>query len=198
VAAGDLTTIANAKAWLNVTTTNDDPLLTRLVSAASQFVQTWMNRQILTAFYSDSYTGSGSNTQALANFPVTAVSSLTIAGQSISASPDGVQTGYICDERFIYLIGAAFASSAFPSAAPNKFPHWPPLGVKVSYTAGFATVPLDIEQAVLELIGLKYSDRSHFGQASKSINGEVVSFITADMPKGVATILGNYKKVVPV
>ncbi len=41
MAAGDLTTIDNVKAWLSppLTTTNDDTLLTRLVTAASQFIQ---------------------------------------------------------------------------------------------------------------------------------------------------------------
>lgn len=200
MATGDLTTVANVKAWMNLpaTISNDDPTLMRLVSAASQFVQTYLNRTIAVSTYTDSYTGSGSDTLALANYPVTGVTSLTIATVPVSQSSDGLQAGYVFDDRFIYLIGNAYASSVFPGAAPNKFPKWPPKGVQIVYSAGFATMPFDIEQATLELIALKYSDRSHFGQASKSINGEVVSFITADMPAGVKTLLNNYRKVVPV
>lgn len=198
MAPGDLTTVANAKQWLNVQTTTDDVMLARLVSAASQFVQSWLNRTIATASYVDSYTGTGSDTLALANYPCTAVSSLVIAGRPIAQSPDGLQAGYIFDDRFIYLIGNAFASSAFPSAAPNRFPKWPPKGVQVSYTAGYTDTPLDVEQAVLELMALKYADRQHFGQVSKSLQGEVVSFFIGDMPAGVKTLLNNYRKVVPV
>ncbi|MGB8422185.1 head-tail connector protein [Paraburkholderia sp.] len=198
MAEGDLTVLANAKQWLNVSTTNDDALLTRLVSAASQFVQTYLNRTIASAAYVENRTGSGSDTLALANYPCTAVSSLIIATVPVSPSPDGLQAGYVFDDRFIYLIGNAYAASAFPGTAPNRFPKWPPQGVQISYTAGFATTPLDIEQAVLELIALKYSDRQHMGQVSKSIQGEVVSFFMGDMPKGVQTILNNYKKVIPV
>ncbi|WP_213308186.1 head-tail connector protein [Paraburkholderia sacchari] len=197
MAAGDLTTLANAKQWLNVTTANDDQLLTRLVSAASQFVQTWLNRTIASASYTEKHTGSGSNTLALPNYPITAVSSLSIRGVPIAASPDGVQVGYTFDDRFLYLIGNV-GFSAFPNGADGQFPTWPPLGVQVSYTAGYATTPLEIEQAVLELMGLKYADRTHFGQNSKSVGGEVVSFMTSDMPKGVVTILQNYRKVIPV
>jgi uncharacterized phiE125 gp8 family phage protein len=198
VATGDLTTLANAKQWLNVATTTDDALLTRLVSAASQFVQTYMNRTIASASYTEKRAGSGSNTLALANYPVTAVTSLVIANVPIVASPDGQQAGYVFDDRFIYLIGNAYAASAFPGAAPNHFPKWPPMGVQISYTAGFAVTPLEIEQAVLELIALKYTDRQHMGQSSKSIQGEVVSFIVSDMTAGTRTMLNNYKKMIPV
>ncbi|MBF3650512.1 phage head-tail connector protein [Burkholderia pseudomallei] len=199
MAAGDLTTLANAKQWLNVpsTVTGDDAMLTRLVSAASQFVQTYLNRTIASAAYTEKHTGSGSNTLALPNYPITAVSSLAIRGVPIAASADGVQVGYTFDDRFLYLIGNV-GFSAFPNGADGQFPKWPPLGVQVAYTAGFAATPPEIEQAVLELIGLKYSDRNHFGQVSKSINGEVVSFSVADMPASVRTLLNNYRKVIPV
>jgi uncharacterized phiE125 gp8 family phage protein len=198
VATGDLTILANVKAWLNVTTTTDDALLTRLISAASQFAQTYMNRTIASSSYTENRTGSGSNTLALANYPVTAVQSLVIHNTPINQSPDGYQAGYVFDDRFIYLIGSAYAASAFPGAAPNRFPKWPPIGVQINYTAGFATTPLDLEQAVIEMIALKYSDRQHFGQSSKSIQGEVVSFTVTDMPPGARTLFNNYQKKIPV
>ncbi|KVG33865.1 phage head-tail connector protein [Burkholderia diffusa] len=200
MATGDLTTLANAKAWLNVPSnvTGDDAMLGRLITAASQFVQTYLNRTIASTTYSEKHTGSGSNTLALPNYPITAVSSVAIRGVPIAASPDGVQVGYTFDERFLYLIGNVGFSS-FPNGADGQFPKWPPLGVQVSYTAGFTSTPPDVEQAVIELIGLKYAgDRTHFGQVSKSINGEVVSFSVADMPASVRTLLNNYRKVVPV
>lgn len=199
MAAGDLTTLANAKAWINVPAnlTGDDAMLQRLITAASAFVQTYLNRTIANVAYTERCTGTGSNTLALPNYPITAVSSVAIRGVPIPASPDGVQVGYFFDDRFLYLIGNV-GFGAFPDGPDGKFPKWPPLGVQVTYTAGFNTTPPEIEQAVLELIGLKYSDRNHFGQVSKSLNGEVVSFSVADMPAGVRTILNNYRKVVPV
>ncbi|KVV12408.1 hypothetical protein WM08_15155 [Burkholderia ubonensis] len=199
MAAGDLTTLANAKQWVLVNSgvTGDDAIFTRLITAASQFVQTYLNRTIASTAYTEKHTGSGSNTLALPNYPITAVSSLAIRGVPIAASPDGVQVGYTFDDRFLYLIGNV-GFSAFPNGTDGHFPKWPPLGVQVTYTAGFLSTPPEIEQAVLELIGLKYSDRNHFGQVSKSIQGEVVSFSIADMPAGVRTILNNYRKVIPV
>ena len=50
MAFGDLTTLADVKAWLQTGQAafpaTDDALLTRLVVAASQYIQTWLNRQI--------------------------------------------------------------------------------------------------------------------------------------------------------
>ena len=47
---GDLTTLADVKAWLQTGQSafpaTDDALLTRLITAASQFIQTWLNRRI--------------------------------------------------------------------------------------------------------------------------------------------------------
>jgi hypothetical protein len=44
---GDLTTLADVKAWLQTGQSafpaTDDALLTRLITAASQFIQTWLN-----------------------------------------------------------------------------------------------------------------------------------------------------------
>ena len=50
MAFGDLTTLADVKAWLQTGQSafpvTDDALLTRLITAASQLIQTWLNRQI--------------------------------------------------------------------------------------------------------------------------------------------------------
>ena len=196
--ASDLTTLANVKAWLNIPTDTSDDMLQRLLSAASVFAQTWMNRNIPLAQYTERYSGTGSDTLALANYPVQSVEAVTIRDWTVQPLPDGSQSGYVYDDRFLYLIGLPGPASGPFVGAPNIFPKFPPRAIGVTYTAGYETIPLDIEQAVLELIALKWADRSHFGQASKSVGGEVVSYITADMPKGVATLLGNYKKVIPV
>lgn len=53
MAFGDLTTLGAVKAWLQTGQTafpdTDDALLTRLINAASQFIQRWLNRDIAAA-----------------------------------------------------------------------------------------------------------------------------------------------------
>ena len=70
--------------------------------------------------------------------------------------------------------------------------------IYVSYSAGFASPPVDIEQACIELTAWRYRERDRIGQENKSINGESVSFITnkSNLPH-ITDILDDYKRVTP-
>ena len=180
----DLTTLANVKSWLNIATTTDDATLSRMVTAVSNYIQSWLNRSFAVASYTDILNGTGGNQLVFHEYPVISVSSMTISGNIIPASPDGIQPGYVFDARGIYLIGYQLTKGI--------------KNVRITYSAGYATVPPEIEQACIELIALRYRERSRIGEVSKSIGGEVVSFSQKDFPEGVKTILNNYKRVISV
>ena len=65
---GDLTTLANVKAYFSppLVTTADDALLSRLITAASGFIQSWLNRTIASATYSETRNGAGGTRLPLA------------------------------------------------------------------------------------------------------------------------------------
>src|ERR1700722_8571853 len=101
MATGDLTTLANVKAYLSppLATTADDALLSRLITAASQFIQSWLNRTIASAAYTDTRNGTGGTRLFLRNRPVTAVASLTVDGVAIApSSPPPTGDGYLFDD----------------------------------------------------------------------------------------------------
>src|SRR5215469_1284691 len=87
---GDLTTLADVKAWLQTGQSafpaTDDALLTRLITAASQFIQTWLNRQIASQDWIEIRDGLGSVLgpcdvrYQFAAFPVSAVSLVVVGG----------------------------------------------------------------------------------------------------------------------
>ena len=105
MAFGDLTTLGDVKSWLqtgqNVFPTTDDALLTRLITAASQYIQTWLNRQIASQDWIETRDGLGDalgSSEAryqFAAFPVTAVSSVVVDGVVIPAIPTPVQPGSV-------------------------------------------------------------------------------------------------------
>jgi hypothetical protein len=186
VATGDLTTLANVKAYLPTSNATDDQLLSRLISALSAFVQTWLNRTIAQAPYTDVINGIGGNRVQFQNYPVTAVTSLTIDGQTVPAAATPVQsgwTGYVFDAQQIMVSGFRFTRG------------WQ--NISIAYTAGYATTPLDIEQAVIEIITLRYKQRDQIGFNSKSIGGETVAFSVKDMQPSTLTVLQNYRRVAP-
>src|SRR5262252_11127715 len=91
VAFTDLTTLADVKAWLQTGQAafpaTDDALLTRLITAASQYIQTWLNRPIALANYQEMRDGTGGCGLQFACFPVSTVLALTIDDQPVPAAP---------------------------------------------------------------------------------------------------------------
>ena len=182
MAAGDLTTLDNVKGWLSppLASTGDDVLLTRLITAASQFIETWLNRQIASAAYTETRDGDGGQKLVFANAPVTAVSSLAIDGIAVSPAPDAAFPGYIFSPTMLYLRGWRFRRGY--------------QNVAVSYSAGYAATPPEIEQACIELVVLRYKERDRIGQVSKNLAGEIVAFTQKDMPPDVQTLIDQYRR----
>ena len=185
MAAGDLTDLDTVKAWLGVTTATSDTLLGGLITAVSSFVANYLGRQILTASYVETYRGNGQCELLLRNFPITAVTSVAFAGQTITAAADPVAltSGVLFDDRTLTLIGYRF-----PTGLP----------VVVSYTAGYATPPPDIGQAAVELVGEAFRRRDRIGLSSKSLGGqEVIAFSLKDMNDTVRALLAPYQVLAP-
>lgn len=191
MAANDLTVLANVKQWLGIgdDVLADDDMLTRLVSAISTYVTAYLNRQILSADYTEQYTIGSGYQLTPENWPITAIKSLVINGNVIPASPDGIQDGYVFTDKTVFLNGYTFGFAPFAQGARY-------LNVTLAYTAGYASVPLDLEQAVINLVSLRYQEKERIGQRSKSIAGEVVSFNLVDMPPDVQAILQMYRRIV--
>ena len=191
MAFGDLTTLADVTAWLQTGQNRfpavDDGLLTRLITAASQFIQSWLNRQIAVGDWSEIRDGNGGQRMAFANFPVSAVLSLSIDGITVPPAPagGGAGAGYVFSPTELALRGYVFTRRA--------------QNVAVTYTAGYSSVPPDIAQACIDLVTERYRARTRIGEVSKAMmSGETVSFSQKDMSDNVRTLLTQYRAVAPV
>ena len=84
MAQGDLVSMADVKAYLGGDLqSNDDAVLSRLISAASAFFVTACARPILSQSYSEFYDGKGNGRLYLRQTPVTGVTSLSIDGVTV-------------------------------------------------------------------------------------------------------------------
>jgi len=191
VAFGDLTTLADVRAWLqtgsNAFPDTDDALLTRLITAASQFIQTWLNRQIAQSDWVEIRDGTGGRRLAFANYPVAAVLSLTVDGLVIPSAPldGGFGAGYVFTPTELALRGYVFTPRV--------------QNVVVTYTAGYVVTPPEIAQACIELVAQRYKERTRIGEVSKALGGgETVTFSQQDMSADVKTLLAQYRAVAPV
>jgi hypothetical protein len=154
------------------------------VSGVSVWIEQWLSRSIESANYIETLNGSGKEVIFLVNFPITAVASVVVNGIPTPARTAFGGAGYTFDNDAIYLDGFCFTKGR--------------QNIQLSYTAGFAAVPADLELAAKKLVGMSYRERDRIGQSSKGLAGEQTNFIIKDLPSDVQNILYSYKRVVPV
>ena len=172
-----------------------DPLLSSIITRVSGFIEAWLNRTIAKASYTETHNGNGGNILTFNNYPVTAVSSVTVDGIAVLARPplgagssgvytfNGAPGGYVFDDANLMFSGGAFCRGF--------------QNVTVAYTAGYATVPPAIEQAAIDTIGdyFRYIDR--IGKTSQGIEGQSTAFTNIALPARALSQLQQYKRVHP-
>jgi hypothetical protein len=203
----DLCVVADVNSWLgNSDPTTDSALIQQLITAFSQDVITETGRG--TDLYSQTaaserYNGNGSDRLMLRRYPIVSVASLTVNNQTVTQSPDGVQAGFVVDTagnaNSLVLIGG---SSGFTGSYTQvgfgggicRFA-FGTQNIAVTYTAGYATVPYDLNQAAISIVGENYRRRKNIGQASQmQPNVGQTTFRSWRMtPQDMATVI-HYKR----
>lgn len=187
MAGVDLTTLAAVKAWLGLDQqdqTEDDPLLSGLITAASAFIRSWCGRALTVQDFTELRDGNGSARMRLRQTPIAAVTNVMIGGLVVPPGDANATPGYYFSETMLCLNGYRFQRGA--------------ANVTVIYTAGFATIPDDLAQACTELVGRRFREKDRIGLVSKGMAGETTQFSQGDLSAFVRTTLENYRKVVPV
>ena len=174
----DLTTLAAVKAHGSITGTEQDALISKLITEVSLGIDNYCNRPLMSAARTDCRNGNGGNTMQLRDFPVSSVSSVLVDGRAVPAA------NYALVERSVVLDGHTFTRGR--------------LNVRIDYVAGYATPPADIELSCIESVLLCLKRFSHMDVSSKSLAGETVSFIVTDLPPSARQRLNNYRLVSPM
>ena len=183
----DLTTVANVVQYLGLNdtaATAADALLTRLLHAASAFIESNMGRIFEITAYTEVRSGKGERFITFSDYPVQSVQSVMIDGRDIPQSNGWGQPGYTFDDTRLTIQGNWFVRGM--------------LNIDLIYTAGYPTIPYEVEQACIDLVCRKYKERDRIGVNSKIINGETIVFSKTDMTDELKSVLRAYQKVVPI
>jgi len=181
----DLATLADAKLWLGITNNQSDPLLQQLLTAASDWIQTQLSRNIKVTTYTDEfYDGPGKNWMPLRNWPIVSISAIKIRSGSSVTTYSASGTDFEFSEDTIYFLGG---NKAFPQGRGN---------VKVTYVAGYAVVPPALARATVDLMSTIYRGKDFIGYQSKSLAGETVSFSFTKIPSSVDRIIIQLQRVI--
>jgi hypothetical protein len=138
VSPNDLTNLADLKAWLGVTSTADDSVLSALITDISVAILTNLGRaSILPAVYTEARDGGGETSIVLRHWPVGQVLSFTIDGIPVSVvpyatAPGGHVLSAILDVADPAPPGGSQRLSMRPGLIPNGIQN-----VVVTYRAGY-------------------------------------------------------------
>ena len=189
----DLTTLESLKEWLPVpsTTTSDDATLSALISACSgDFLRATNRPDLLSATYNEVRQGDGGYRMVAYHWPIASIESLMIGSLAVPNSPDKIAAGFFVDEDIdpervynIYL---------------NKFHFTDGAVVQINYTAGYVSVPPDIQQAVNDWVAFRYKQEPNLGQTeSRSAEGESVEQSQVDAPANIRAVIERYMRRIP-
>lgn len=189
MAAGDLTTIDRVRDELGIeaTVVAADTMLAGLVSAASAWVVTRLGWKPLSAAYTDTISGTGSDTVSLRHAviprgaapPPVEVASVTVDGVALSASAYEVDLWQV----------RRTDGEAFPTGRRN---------VVITYSVGWTleTLPEDLRRAATVRAALDYADRGRLGVGSQSGGGETVTYSQAGALAYINGIVEAYTPLV--
>ena len=178
-----LVTLAQVKAHLDIvgTNVNQDNKLTLFQAAAESWFYSYIQRVRIEAGSVTEYQhGDQANTIMLIEYPIISVTELRVDSERVFTDPSTLiaTTDYAIGEDSNCII---LYNSRFPRGFNN---------IKITYVAGYATVPAEIKLAVLWLTEWFYlnNNRKDMGRTSMGKQDENVG-VLADMPPMIKQIL---------
>lgn len=197
----DLTTLANVKDELSVTDGASDSILRRYVTSASAAASQYCNRVFAAETISEQFlpmpnqratrfVSGGVPSLQLGRWPLISVTSVTEDDVLLV-----VDTDYTINSTNGQLL--RIGSDGLPIK-------WPPVEIVVVYVAGYATVPSDLEDAVIRLVTKRWSAKGRDATEKQiSIPGVIEKqyWIATGNEAGnfspdIVDVLDNYRTVV--
>jgi len=195
-----LTTLARLKTYLDITTADDDTLLTDIINATTEWVENYCNRRFKqTAYSNEEIDSDGSNFLFLKHYPINTSKTFTLQERDTAENSDDWSTidaedYFIEEEGFVRAIARQTWNVGI-----RRF--------RANYTAGYNfdnsstflsdTEAGDLELAIWKLCGSLYNERRGDARVrSEKIGSYSVTFmkIAFEDDPTIGTILDNYKK----
>ena len=186
-----LTTLANLKEVLGITDNTQNALLTNLINRATDIIEKYCNgvRFLTTTHTNEEYDGTGTNTISLRHFPIIILTSYD-QNQGTQGDPSW-STLEASGIKAINETGQVYYGFGFARGVRNY---------RFTYTAGYATIPTDLEQACLDICAYIYNVRKNTGMKSESLGeysytkDDAIGNVIKDL--GIDLIIDQYREPV--
>lgn len=160
----------------------DDRLLTELIEGATSRIQQLTQRRLFEATQVEVRDGHGRPSMMMRERPVSAVSSVRINGAEVPARVSYGQAGFFHDTASVHLSGRVFTAGMG--------------NVEITYTAGYASIPWDLQVACAEMVIERLKGIDRLGISSKSLAGEHISYMDGSAPPTALSVIETYRSVV--
>ncbi len=196
-----LTTVARAKSFLDITTSDEDTLIERLVNSATDFIEKYCGRRFKKTEYSNElYDGSGSTKLLLKQYPVDSASDFVLEKRNSIDNNDS-WSEIDSEDYFVHW------DKGIIENVRDIFYKYPQ-HYRISYSAGYDynnsdsflsdVGAADLEYACWKLVSSLYDEiGTNGGIQSESLGDYSVSYMKTTMAdEELKSILDNYKKPV--
>lgn len=187
--ATELTTTANLKTLLGISSTSQDSLLALIKASVEQFAKTYTGRDLLVTAYTEYYDGDDGAILRVNQHPIVSVTSIhTDPARDFEAASLVPSDDIIGDARSYALGFIELLTYRFLRGMKS---------VKVVYSAGYATVPADLSQAVMLIVAkqFKVAEKKMFAEGSYQVGNMTVTLSPDAFPKDAMKVLDSYRRV---
>ncbi|MCR3759154.1 phage gp6-like head-tail connector protein [Clostridium felsineum] len=195
LASNALVDLASVKEYLNISDTTKDNFLIRKINAASTLVEQYINRSLKVNSYTENLQGNNRQYLTLMNYPLVSVESVSFFDNILDPSQYNVDD--YCMKRGMIYKETGWTSNDFligigGDPVPGK------KIIQVQYHAGYATIPEDIQDAVIDLVALKFKESiygdNRFGIESESVGAVKYTYSKKDLaiPASISSVLDRY------
>jgi hypothetical protein len=165
-----------------------DTILTRLITAVSTRFAALCDRTFAETDWILTTQGHGTLSVVLPEWPVSEVTSVVVGGTTVPQRSSVGTWGWaqVADNEI--RIDGSSPFFAFKCGVGN---------VVVTFTAGYDTIPYDLEQACIETCASWYKRKQRVDENSKTLGNETLTFSTDPIPKSALATLQAYRRTFP-
>lgn len=189
----DLITLEEYKAYAGISSTNQDSEIEVIIPIVSKFVKTYC-RSGLVDYVNDAkieYFNGGNPEILLSEYPIISVLGVEYSEDYGQTTTDLVEyTDFVLDLENNKILPLPVSSTDNPTVFPKLIN-----GYKVSYYAGYETLPEDLKVAVFDLVTyyLKNDGSVHSPKAPGTNSVQIEYITSTSLPAHIARVLNLYK-----
>ena len=187
--ANVLTDLDTAKNYLQLemAETKDNNTVIQFINSASWFCNSYTYRKLKSRSLTEYYSGDGENVIFTNNYPITAITNVYDDPDRSYGADTLIDSGDLVYMPNDLAYKIVYDGGTFTRGIKN---------LKVEYTAGYETVPYDLEEACLQVVGMFWNniDKGWLGVIAQTLADGNINIESTFIPKSALTILDVYRR----